>query len=333
MPSRRHTSQVRQHPSLRSSRPSSDTGLLPPPGPQPPRWQRCGGVCGAEQPGRRAGEGCRKNPGRRSEGEEGGLSGLPGPASPRLQDSAPPLGPPPPRGLPGDVVQSLSESRTRSPSEPRGPSRDPDTTLPCGLPGLVVQRRRRSKLGASGETRCPRESRAGPRRRAPPSPSLPAAAFLRATPLLPLLRGLKGPGVPGRAETAGGSLRGPCGAGRGRPGWRAPEVGALPGEPAPGAVGEGPSGGRVGRGRRGRGLRWEGLQGSPGRAAPSGVGGPGGRAAVGSVPGLGGSPDSSAPRPQPRWFPDGRRRGRPLCPGNPGDLSGAPSRPALPAVD
>lgn len=72
-----------------------------------------------------------------------------------------------PRSPPGDVV-SLSGSRTRSPSEPRGAPEGRDTALPHGLLGLVVHRRRASRHAVRGGTRYPREPRAEPRCRAPP---------------------------------------------------------------------------------------------------------------------------------------------------------------------
>lgn len=130
-------------------------------------------------------------------------SARPGPTSRtrlRLQDLAPPL----PRGLPGDVVQSLLGSRTRSPSEPRGAPAGRDTVPPHGLPGLVVQLRRTPGPGGSGGTRCPREPRAGLQCRAPPSlsPPPPPPAFLRPSPPLPLLCGLEGP-ASGASEGSG----------------------------------------------------------------------------------------------------------------------------------
>lgn len=162
-------------------------GLLPPQGGWGRGWGR-----GGENEGRGGDE---------EKEERRAYSPHQRPAWPHLQDPAPPL----PRGLPGDVVQSLLGSWTRSPSKPRGAPAVRDTVPPHGLPGLVVQLWRMPRPGASGGTRCPRELRAGLQRRAPPSlspPPRPPPAFLRLSPLEPLLCGLEGP-ASGASEGSG----------------------------------------------------------------------------------------------------------------------------------
>lgn len=156
-------------------------------------WRQVGKGGRGENRRRRAGRGGRRGWGHAPRWAAPTL-GCSAPTWPRLQAHPSPW----PAGRRG-----LEELKKPDSESQRAPRHRPAPRFG----GVVVQRRQTPESGASGGTRCPREPRTKSRHFAPLLPSTPLG-FLRPSPPLPLLRGLEGPGVPGREEAAGGSLRG-----------------------------------------------------------------------------------------------------------------------------